>query len=372
MTTNRLAGALPVLLLLAVASCQPTPAPTISPGRTPATEALADGEQLATFAGGCFWCMEPPFEGLHGVRSVISGYTGGRDKDPTYETVSRGVTGHAEAVQVRFRPDVISYKTLVEIYWRSMDPTDAGGQFADRGTQYRPGIFVHDEAQRAVALASMRALENSDRFDKPIVVEITDYEAFYPAEPYHQDYYRTHHDEYKAYRRGSGREGFLARVWGADQARFESTLQRYRKPSDEQLRAKLTRLAYRVTQLGATEPAFDNELWNNKRRGIYVDAASGEPLFSSRDKFESGTGWPSFVKPLVAGNLVEVRDTSHGMVRVEIRSKNGDSHLGHLFWDGPGDRGGLRYCMNSAALRFIPAADLEKQGYGAFARELDQ
>ncbi len=325
----------------------------------------APGEQVATFAGGCFWCMEPPFEGLRGVQSVISGYTGGPEKDPTYGEVSSGRTGHTEAVQIVFNPTVISYEELLEIFWRSMDPTDAGGQFADRGTQYRPGIFVHDQQQREAATRSRTALESSGRFEKPVVVEITDYETFYPAEAYHQDYYWTNPGHYKAYRKGSGREGFLKGVWG-DEPESAASASRYTKPPMAELQERLDELQYQVTQQDATEPPFDNLYWDNKRDGIYVDVASGEPLFSSKDKYKSGTGWPSFDRPLIPGNILNVEDRTLFMVRTEVRSKNGDSHLGHLFDDGPATTG-LRYCINSASLRFIEVVNLEKEGYGEFA-----
>ncbi len=224
-----------ILLALAVSACGVS---GDDPGPRQAKSALpAVGEQLATLAGGCFWCMEPPFEKLEGVRSVIAGYTGGREKNPTYEEVSRGRTGHTEAVQIVFDPGVISYEGLLQTYWRSMNPTDAGGQFADRGSQYRPGIFVHDEGQRKAALRSKQALMDSGRFEKPIVVRVTDYDVFYPAENYHQDYYTKNPAHYKRYRRGSGREGFLKRVWG-DEKRSSAknehldTKKRYRKPPD--------------------------------------------------------------------------------------------------------------------------------------------
>lgn len=307
----------------------------------------------ATFAGGCFWCMVKPFHKYEGVERVISGYTGGHVDNPTYQQVCSETTGHLEAVEITFDPEVISYEELLRIYWRQIDPTDGGGQFNDRGESYRPAIFYHSEEQRAAAERSKQEVEDSGRFDRSIEVDIRPAKTFWEAEDYHQDYYKKNPFRYEMYRVGSGRAKFIKEAWSDHK-------------QQQALRERLTPMQYKVTQENGTEPPFQNEYWDEEREGLYVDIVDGTPLFTSHDKFQSNCGWPSFSRPIEEKRVDLNMDTTHHMVRTEVRSKQGDSHLGHVFDDGPKELGGLRYCINSAALRFIPVEELEEAGYGEY------
>lgn len=325
--------------------------------------------EWATFAGGCFWCIEAAFEKVPGVIEVVSGYTGGHEENPTYEQVTTGTTGHYEAVQVKFDPQQVSYVQLLDTLFRQIDPTDEGGAFADRGSQYRSAIFVHDQEQERQARAFIEDIDHSGRFSDRVVTRVLPMKNFFKAEFYHQDYHKKNPIRYQFYRRGSGRDKFIENAWGSS---GESGPLNGREPvrkddpeSGQDLRQRLTPLQYHVTQEDGTEPAFNNKYWDNKKPGIYLDIVSGQPLFSSTDKFESGTGWPSFTRPIEEEAVTLKQDRSLFMTRTEVRSSRSDSHLGHVFDDGP-PPAGQRYCINSAALVFVPLEELKEKGLERF------
>ncbi len=359
--------------------------------------------ETAIFSGGCFWCTEADFEKTDGVIEAISGYTGGHTVNPTYEESNTGTTGHREAVQVYYDPDIVKYKQLLDVFWRHHDPRDAGGSFGDRGPQYASAVYYKDTLQKDIIEGSIRDLSNESNLGAPIETIIEQEKIFYVAEDYHQDYYLKNPSRYKIYRGASGRDRYVEDVWGNELVRaqahaggnmakkdlmknkqmskkknpyyiegrdkpvFSLDYTNYKEPSDDEMREKLTDVQYKVTRHEGTERPFHNPYWDNKEPGIYVDIISGEPLYSSKDKYDSGTGWPSFYKPIAEGVVTEHEDRKLPWeVRTEIRSAIADNHIGHIILDGPEWNDRIRHCMNSAALRFVPVSELEAQGYGNF------
>jgi len=312
-------------------------------------------ENVIYFAGGCFWGTEYFFQQVRGVDSTAVGYANGKIENPTYKDVTTGTTGFTETVKVIYNPKEIDLNLLIDLYFKTIDPTSLNKQGNDRGTQYRTGIYYTNDNQKKVIEQKIKQF--SKLYDKPLVVEVEPIQNFYPAEEYHQDYLVKNPGGYCHIN--------PALFDYAREANKEKEM-KYKKADQETLKQQLTPLQYEVTQNNATERPYVNEYNSEFREGIYVDITTGEPLFISADKFESGCGWPSFSKPISEKLIAEIQDNSYGMNRTEVRSKTGDAHLGHVFNDGPKEKGGLRYCINSASLKFIPKEEMQAKGYGEY------
>ena len=331
-------------------------------------------ERTLMIAGGCFWCVEADLEKLPGVTYVVSGYAGGTTEHPTYENYAAG--GHREVVEVGYNPDVVSFKEIVIYAIKHMDPTDDEGSFHDRGQYYSPALYFENAEEKTLIEGLIADIEKNGPYKKPLAIDVLPRPQFWPAEAYHQDYYKNGLSsvKYQYYRNASGRDDFIEEHWGENtgpelpwqKSESDESWTNFKKPSDDDLKSSLTDMQYRVTQEAGTESAFQNEYWDNHEEGIYVDVVSGEPLFSSTHKFDSGTGWPSFTRPIEFDMVVERNDYRLILPRTEVHSKIADSHLGHKFNDAPEELGGIRYCMNSAALRFVPKEHMEAEGYGAY------
>lgn len=311
-------------------------------------------------AGGCFWGVEEYFSRVKGVKDVTVGYANGKTEKPTYQEVIYDDTGHAETVHVTYDSSIISLTEILKYYFRVVDPTSLNKQGNDVGTQYRAGIYFTNPEDEQVILYSLEA--EAKKYSKELVVEVEPLNGYYLAEEYHQDYLQKNPNGYCHIDVDDAYDPLEQPVLKTEGIMIDEN--KYPKPSDKTLKETLTPLQYDVTQKGDTERAFSNEYWDNKADGIYVDVATGEPLFSSTHKYDSGCGWPSFTQPIIPDVVEEFEDTSYNMIRTEVKSRAGDSHLGHVFNDGPKDAGGLRYCINSASIRFIPIEEMEAEGYG--------
>ncbi len=322
---------------------------------------MTEDKKEIYFAGGCFWGTEHFFKQVRGVLATEVGYANGKTQNPTYEEICTDETGFAEVVKVFYNPKVISLAKLLDLFYKTIDPTSLNKQGNDIGSQYRTGVYYVEQTDKVIIEASLLRLAKA--YAEPLAIECEPIKSFYPAEDYHQDYLDKNptgycHISLELFK--------YAREANAETEQSLSEAEPIVKLSDEELKAKLTPIQYAVTQKNATEPAFSNDYWDEKRAGIYVDITTGEALFVSTDKFDSGCGWPSFSKPIDESLLLELEDNTHNMKRIEVRSKRGNAHLGHVFNDGPKEKGGLRYCINSASLRFIPKEKMKAEGYGKY------
>lgn len=311
------------------------------------------GKDMKTiyFAGGCFWGVQEYFSRLPGVISTETGYANSNIDNPSYRDVCNGHSTASEAVAIKYDPEKISLADLTAHFFQIIDPLSVNRQGNDHGPQYRSGVYYTNEEQYET-LKKLFAREQG-QLGQPIATELVPLKNFWPAETYHQDYLKKNPGGY-----------CHINLTPRNIDKSSDQNEKYAKPANAELEKRLTPEEYAVTQHAATEPVFSGRYWDNHRHGIYVDVATGQPLFSSSDKFESGTGWPSFTRPINQDAVLGFVDKSHGMTRIEAKSSGGNSHLGHIFPDGPRQTGGLRYCINSAALRFIPLEDMDKEGYG--------
>ena len=332
-------------------------------------------------AGGCFWGVEAYMARIYGVQDAVSGYANGTGENPSYEDVIKGDRGFAETVEVTYDPALVPLDKVLKEFFKVVDPTSVNQQGNDRGIQYRSGVFYTEDSEKSVVEAVIA--KEQEKYNKKIVTEVLPLENFYMAEEYHQDYLEKNPEGYCHIDMGilneqeiPGQEGAAAGVTSQSAKSAAASKKAgqividpadYPKRSSEELKSLLTDIQYKVAVEQDTEHPYSNEYWDTYEPGIYVDVSTGEPLFASEDKYDSQCGWPSFVKPILPEVVTYKEDKAYNMVRTEVRSRSGDIHLGHVFDDGPEDRGGKRYCINSASIKFVPLADMEAQGYGYLA-----
>ena len=347
-----------------------------------ADKVLVPNVQTMIVAGGCFWCVEADLEKTNGVIEVVSGYSGGTTENPDYKNYGSG--GHREVVEVTYDANKVSFEDILIVTMKTTDPTDDDGTFGDRGDKYSSAFYFETTEQKSIIENLIDEVDEFGPYDKPLAIDVEERATFYKAEDYHQDYYKGTLSQlkYNLYRTASGRPAFIDKYWGTndhspelpwrnEQSNNQTYMwSNYEKPSEEEVKNKLDETAFKVTQKDGTERAGSSPLDKNWEEGIYVDVLSGEPLFSSKDKFDSGTGWPSFVRPITDGAVEERDDKKLFVTRTEVRSMIADNHLGHVFNDGPKDSTGLRYCMNGAALKFVPKASMEAEGYADFIKSI--
>ncbi|MEI7884877.1 MAG: peptide-methionine (R)-S-oxide reductase MsrB [Clostridia bacterium] len=309
-------------------------------------------EKEIYLAGGCFWGTEKYLANIQGIITTEVGYANGKTANPSYEDVCKRNTGHAEAVKVIYEDSIISLGFILKLYYEVINPTSLNRQGNDVGSQYRSGIYYVAEDDQEIIEKSLQELQK--KYEKKIAIENKPLLNYYKAEEYHQKYLDKNPHGYCHIGKDKFEQAKLA----------EDKVATYQKKSQQELKQNLTDIQYNVTQHNATEAPFSNEYYNLFKAGIYVDITTGEPLFVSSDKFDAGCGWPSFSKPITSELIEEIKDRTHGMLRTEVRSKTGNAHLGHVFTDGPKEKGGLRYCINGASLKFIPLEEMASAGYG--------